>query len=198
MFPFYVKRKWNTLWDNRGFLLIFGSVYFLGVIFGLFFRKKAEFNPLCAPVCEYYFKLFCRENNSFVMLIRYTAINFVLCVVFLALGFSLYTVPLQGLILLYRGMILGNVVPVLFSVFGFSSVVIIVIVTIPYQILSSAGNVVIGVLNIVYLKSLHYCKRMNKSVLVQNALCGFVVCFAACLYQFLVLAILIRPLSIYL
>ncbi len=198
MLPMFVRKKTIQLSENRGFLLIFGCVYGLGTVFGLFFRKADEFNPLCAPVCEYYFGLFSRDKNLFGETVRYLFFHALLCGVFFGLGFTLCTAPVEGLILLYRGMILGNALPVLFLRFGFPAVFIAVFLTVPYQVLSSAGLTVICVWNLSYLRSLHYCKRLHWKKIAENALCGFLICFAACIYQFLVLALIVRPMTVYL
>ena len=198
MLPLFVRKKAKQLSENRGFLLLFGCVYGLGTVFGLFFRKADEFNPLCAPVCEYYFGLFSRDKNLLGETVRYLFFHALLCGVFFGLGFTLYTAPVEGLILLYRGMILGNALPVLFVRFGFPAVPITVFLTVPYQVLSSAGIAAICVWNLSYLRSLHYCKRLHWKKIAENALCGFLICSAACVYQFIVLALIVRPITAFL
>lgn len=198
MLPLFVRKKAKQLSENRGFLLLFGCVYGLGTVFGLFFRKADEFNPLCAPVCEYYFGLFSRNKSLFGETVRYLFFHALLCGVFFGLGFTLYTAPVEGLILLYRGMILGNALPVLFLRFGFPAVPIAIFLTVPYQVLSSAGLATICVWNLSYLRSLHYCKRLHWKKIAENALCGFLICSAACVYQFIVLALIVRPITAFL
>ena len=137
MLPLFVRKKGKQLSENRGFLLLFGCVYGLGTVFGLFFRKADEFNPLCAPVCEYYFGLFSRDKSLFGETVR-------------------------------------------------------------YLFFSSAGLTAICVWNLSYLRSLHYCKRLHWKKIAENALCGFLICSAACVYQFIVLALIVRPITAFL
>ncbi len=189
----YIKKIKN----NLTFLIIGGSLYVVGIILGIFFLGKDNISHLFFEnVYNYFFKIFdpysSPVSTSFIMLL--TCIGYT--VVFFGLSFTFFTYPLQFIIIIYRGVIIGGIARYFITCFGINGFVLYFFVTLPQNLIITAGLLLSSVLNFDHVTNL--CdNKPNIKVMLFNSLLGLAVCFTAIIYGLLVVVVIVRPMNIY-
>lgn len=193
-----IMRKTARIKANVKHIAVFFAALLLGIIFGVIsYVKEFEYGVLYEGAFNYYYNIFGCAVNPFTVLLKriLTVIGSIL--LFFLLGLTIYAYPFEFIIIFYRGLIIGSMTCIFYSIYSLYGVALFIIVTIPQNVVNTFGLVTCGILNYDYHAN-SQCRKLNVREVFTNAVMGFVICTVGALYEFTVLALIIRPFSFYL
>ena len=188
-----IKRKIKIIKCDYKFLILAGIFYLSGIIIGIVcYKTRRGDGVFFRQVYNYYNRIFdCGVSPISTFFIR-LAVNAGYFAIIFALSINIYTYPLILLIVAYRGAIIGCVVGIFLSVYGFNGGAIFFFVIAPQNLIVTCGIVLAALFNFDYTVK---CKKQNFALIFQNCLLGFTVAAIGAIYELLISVILIRPMN---
>lgn len=188
-----IKSKINSALKHKKHLIVFSAVYIVGIIFGLFFSgAKDDSSILYVNAYNYHLLIFDVSSSVFKTFFKCFLSGALLTLTIILFGFSNYTIPLISIILFYRGLILGTSAIIFLSLTGVSGLIIFIIVTLPCNVLISAGLIISSVLNYDCNKKEFKTKLL---FILKNALISLLFSAVASIYLIFLLITVIRPIN---
>lgn len=170
-------------------LILFTAVYLVGFILGLIFSSKDCDSVFYINATNYHILIFNSTVSPLKSVIDCFLSGALLTVTVFILGFSKYTVPIEGIVIFYRGLILGSTAVLFFQLSKFNGVVTFIILTLPCHLLITAGLIVASVLN------LDGCIKPNWIAILKNCIISILFALIASIYVFFILVTVIRPIN---
>ena len=187
----FINQKLKILKKRSSFVIIFFSVYFIGFLLGIIFSKRTE-SIFYINANNYHIIIFDVSISPIKCVINCLFSGTLLTVSVFAFGFSKFTVPLETIIIFYRGLVLGASAILFFTFSGVIGLLTFIILTLPCNLLITSGLTVASVLN-------YNCILTGKNktlTVLKNCLIGLTFTLIASLYTFLILTTVIRPVNL--
>lgn len=184
----------NYLRKNIGKILVFFTIYLLGIILALFFYGNTSKQSLLQSNAQNYYIIIFNPSSSYLTaFFKCFLAGFFLSFTTLILGLSIYSIPFVSVILFYRGVILGTSFIIFFTLSGISGIVLFIILTLPIHLIITFGLIIASVLN-------YKCQCVDlKSKIVicsKNAIISILFSLIASLYLIFILITIIRPINL--
>ncbi|MBO4262160.1 MAG: hypothetical protein J5903_00040 [Clostridia bacterium] len=179
-------------------MIIPAILYILGIVVGIvYFFSRQDDAVFYGGVTEYYLKILDPCANPLSVLLTRIFVNAGYIVIVFVLSFVIFTYPLQLLIIIYRGAIIGVVGGVFFKAYGFYGGTVYLFVVLPQNIVVTFGLAIAGLLDFAHMIDRKNCGKPDVKVFAENCIIGYCICFLGALYEFIVLLVMIRPLNFY-
>ena len=172
-------------------IIIFLSVYLLGIIIGVFFNNTSNSTSIIyLNATNYHVLIFNSAISPFKVICDCLLSGILLSITIIVFGFSKYTIYLETIIIFYRGIILGTSAIIFFQLSKFSGAITFIILTLPSHLIITLGLIFASALN-------NDCQnKPNKSFYVyKHCLTSILFTIASVIYVFLILVTVIRPIN---
>lgn len=194
----FIKIKRDSILRGGKYLIACGVFYAIGIILGVvYFIRRRDDPTFFINVCNYYLKIFNPEVSPLSVFFKRILYNAGYIAIIFSFSFVIFTYPLQLLVVLYRGAIIGSIAGVFISLYGFSGGAIYFLVVLPQNLIVTTGLVIAGTLNYSFIKGPKCFKKEKLKELMINSIIGFAVTFAGAIYELAVLCFFIRPMNFY-
>ena len=175
--------------------VIFFALFVIGILSGIVIEKPASIECYYLNYCDNYIYRIFSESSGGIFVDRLLSSAFFI-VLTIPLALSIFCVPLQGILVFYKGFVFGTVTVILFSVYRFSGFLVWLVVLLPQVLLFSAAYVVLSVLAF-------DCGSENRLRRDFGCMRGFLVylllaaiaALLCALLEFLVVCLIFRPVS---
>ena len=190
----FIKCKFETVKKHKKYIIIFSLCYLLGFILSIFLSHKNSSNAIFFNVFNYHVIIFNLNVSVISVFFKCFFAGVLLTVTVFAFGFSKYTVPLEGIIIFYRGITLGSALIYFYQISQISGVVVFFILTIPTHVAVTAGLIFSSALNF-EIQNIKDLKKKTLAIL-KNCLISVFFTFIASLYLLILLVTVIRPINL--
>lgn len=106
-----------------------------------------------------------------------------------------YSIPFISIIIFYRGIILGTAFTIFYSISGLSGTIIFFILTLPVNVIITAGLIIASVLNYKNANSCDLKAKIFSSI--KNAFISIIISLIASLYLTFIMITIIRPINLF-
>ena len=185
--------KLKVLKANIKSVIIFSAVYLISIILGAIFIKIDCYQTLYFNARNYYVAITGVSHSVFKIFLNCILVGAFLTVAVICFGFSKFTVPLVCVILFYRGIVLGSCAVLFFWLYGIGGIFIFIIITLPTNILITAGLIVASVLN--YQDFSCFSGGDRWKIVVKNAIISLIFSLVSAMYLLFVVGLIIRPIN---
>ena len=177
-------------------VIVFSGLFLVGILSGIVIDKPVAIEYYYLDYCdEYVYRIFSAPVWSIFPTRILNCILFLVPAVLISL--CVFCIPLQGILVFYKGFVFGSVTVILFSVYKFSGFIIWLLVLLPQTLLFAAICIVFSVLAF----DCGLENRGRKCCWGGVADCCRHLLFAACasgicaLIEFLTVCLIFRPVS---
>lgn len=175
--------------------IVFIALFVIGILSGIVMDKPLSIECYYLNYCDNYIYRIFSESSGGILVDRLLSSAFFI-VLTIPLALTVFCVPLQGILVFYKGFVFGTVTVILFSVYRFSGFLVWLIVLLPQVLLFSAVYIILSVLAFDCgcenrLRRDFYCVRVFFIYLLMAALAAFI----CALLEFLVVCLIFRPVS---
>lgn len=125
--------------------IVFITMFIIGILCGIVIKKPGSIECYYYNYCDHYIYRIFSESTGGILIDRILSSSIFIVLIF-PLAFSVWIVPLQGLLIFYRGFVFGTVTVILFSVYRFSGCLVWLFVLLPQTLLLAALCIVLSVL----------------------------------------------------
>ena len=123
----------------------FALCFFIGILSGIVIDKPSSVEYYYLDYCDVYvYRIF--SGSAWGIFLDRTMNGALFLLPSVLLAVSVFFVPLQGLLVFYKGFVFGSVTVILFSVYRFSGFAIWLIVLLPQVLLFAAVHVALSVI----------------------------------------------------
>lgn len=175
--------------------ITFSIMFVIGVMSGIIIDKPVAIDCYYLNYCDnYIYRIFSESPGGIFTDRILTSALFIALVIPTAL--SIYCVPLQGLLVFYKGFVFGSVTVILFSVYRFSGFLVWLLVLLPQTLLFAIVYIILSVLAFDCgcenrsRRDFHYMKTFF--VYFLTAIIAALLC---ALVEFLFICFIFRPVS---
>ena len=191
----FICKTIKRLKKNLNLVIIFSAVYLIGIILGVIFSSKNLCNHLLsANINNYYVFVFDVTINVFKPFFNCLLTGFLLTLVATIFGFYSFTIYLYLIVIFYKGLILGTSFILFFSLSSISGALVFLILTLPTNLIITAGLIICNVLNYHFVKITDFNKKLKK--VLTNALISLLFTIIASIYFLFLLITVIRPINL--
>lgn len=194
-----IKRRTEQAIKIFAWILIIYIVSLIcGFLSGIFCDKESDIYVIFGAYTENYFLLVfgSLEKTFGIFLIRLSC-NIGYFILAFITGLSVWLIPVNILIFIYRGFVLGLSMIISVRFFSTSGLVVFLFLIFPQHIITSACLVLSGVCCVENQKSKKSCSFCKKNDYWKCVLTFFLLSLIGAIFEFLILALLIRPLHFY-
>ena len=191
-----IKYLFSILRNNYKYLITIISFFIVGVLLGIFFKSEIQNQFFYDNFLNKYIIIIDVNSNVFSNSLYKCFSTFLILIVVLITSFTIFSLPLHFVIVIYQGFILSAVFPISIQVFSFSGVVLYLIVILPCAILRFTSTAVLSTLCFNKLKLKSRCNNNDFSAYLLYFLIAFMLCVISCLYEIVIISIVIRPLNL--
>ncbi|MBR2385415.1 MAG: hypothetical protein IKA99_07410 [Clostridia bacterium] len=191
----FTKSKICYLKQNKNKIIVFSSIYIIGILLGLFFiGDLSDTSILYANAKNYYFIIFSPHNSIFSAFYKCFVAGLFLSLLTILFSLNTYLIPVISIILFYRGIILGTAFIIFYTISGITGIIIFIILTLPVHITITAGLIFSSVLN---YKTCQIKSTKNKIIYAsKNALISIAFTLIASFYLIFIIITIIRPINL--
>lgn len=191
---FSVKEKLCLLKRGAKYVCILLSIYLIGFFVGVFFKEKCFIPNVYQTVCDYYCRVLDADSSLFGFLFSRVAALIPFFLIIFALSLNKFSAAFSSLVFFYRGVVLGGVASLFAEMYFVSGGVVYLFAVFPQNVAATLGTIALLVLN---ARKFDLPIKQKARDLLENAAFSFAVCLIGVVYEFLALALVIRPLSLY-
>lgn len=191
---FSVKEKLCLLKNGAKYFCILLSIYLIGFFVGVFFKEKCFIPNVYQTVCDYYCRVLDANSSLFGFFFSRVAVLIPFFLIIFALSLNKFSAAFSAFVFFYRGMILGGAASLFAEMYFVSGGVVYLFAVFPQNVVATLGAIALLVLN---GKKFELPIKRKTKYMLENAAFSFAVCLIGVVYEFLVLALVIRPLSLY-
>ena len=175
-------------------LILFSVVYVIGFIFGIiFYVKNCDVTIFYKNVLDYHIIIFDSTVSVFNCFIKCLLVGFLLTIPIFLFGLSNYTIPFSGIIIFYRGLILGICLITFYNLSKIYGIFIFIIFTLPSHFIITLGLIIATVLNYRLRENCKINERW-KDVL-KNCLISVLFAIISAIYMLFMLIVIVRPIN---
>ncbi|MBQ9709088.1 MAG: hypothetical protein IJV67_00510 [Clostridia bacterium] len=169
----------------------------IGIILGIIFKPTSFIYDYYSVNAEnYYCIAMGQDSSAFSVLLNRVFVNLGYFIICFVLSLSVWLYPCAVLITVYRGFVLSLTLTVFSLHFGISGVLIGVFIVLPQNVITTIALMLFSTVSCFKLKKgkldINALKKNGKYVAV-----FYVISFVGALIEFLVLFLLLRPMSFY-
>lgn len=190
---FLFKSKFSMIKNNVKTVVILALSFTIGFLVGLFFNK---FNTdvLFNGVYSYYVCIFDVYASVFSIFLKRFFICLGLYAAFFLLGLNKFSAVFSAIILFYRGLILGSIASIFYTMYGIAGIIVYVLLVFVQNVVITAGFIFAVVLNCSLSDKPFSCKIRD---LISNCAFSLGICIAGVLYELLFLTFVLRPITLW-
>lgn len=122
-------------------VVVFSGLFLVGVLSGIVIDKPVAIEYYYLDYCdEYVYRIFSASVWSIFLARILNCILFLVPTLLISL--CIFCIPLQGILIFYKGFVFGSITVILFSVYKFSGFIIWLLVLLPQTLLFAAIYIV--------------------------------------------------------
>lgn len=191
---FSLKVFLSDLKRNKLLIIILFSAYLLGIIVGVILPKSGEKNYFLKTVVNLFSSALLKNGNTASIFLSRLFTDLFTLILFYILSISKFLVFANGLVLFYRGYVLGAVSVALFATFGVTGLALFISVVLSQNLISSAVLIVFTAFCF-DVKNNDFCKKIKRDERLIYLIFAFILILLSVLLQIIVLFLFLRPIN---
>ncbi len=180
---------------EKTYFFIICSMFVIGLIFGFVFPKQGEKTFFTTNAIELFITLFTNEGNVFLYVLSQFFSNFFYLAIFTICSFSLILLPIQFLLILYKGYISGALFLALVADFGISGLILYIFAVLLQSLIICVAFSIFSTLAKFSLKNCREDSDKKTNLLIVGfVFCAMVILLSSILL-FLTVSVFLKPLN---
>lgn len=188
-----LKGLLGSLNKRKVLLVIFASIYFVGIILGRIIPTTLERNYYLDNAVKIFINTLLGGGSPFTLILNRLFTDLFCLILFYVFSVSCYLVVCNGFVIFYKGYLTGAVMVAFISGFGFTGLVLFLLVVFLENLISTSALIILTVL------PLDFTKTRKEKIVCDNRLdillFACVITVLGILLQILMLFIFFRPMN---
>ena len=174
-------------------VIVFSTMFVIGIMCGIILEKSVTIYRYYLNYCDNYVYRIFSESPGGILLDRVLSSTFFLLLTIPA-AFCIFYLPVQGLLIFYKGFVLGSGTVIFFSVYKFSGFLVWLIVLLPQTLLFAAVYVCFSAIAYDFVREKR-CRGNGIREFFAYCLIMLSAALVCALMEFLMICLIFRPVS---
>ena len=174
-------------------VIVFCTMFVIGIMCGIVIEKSVTIYRYYLNYCDNYIYRIFSESPSGILLDRVLSSAFFLLLT-IPTAFCIFYLPVQALLIFYKGFIFGTVTVILISVYKFSGFLVWLIILLPQTLLFAAVYICFSVIAYDFVRE-RRCRGTGIKELFTYFLIALLSSLVCALIEFLLVCLIFRPVS---